>query len=124
LAGRQLQELGLPDEGVVVLGVEREDGTYTGAPRGATAIEEGDTLLIYARIDTVRDLDDRPKGPEGQRRHYEQASEQQERERRMVDDNLVHSRVDKRCNDPAASTHQERTGHAAASDERKPMPPG
>ena len=32
LAGRRLGELSLPEEGVLVLGVQRDDGSYTGAP--------------------------------------------------------------------------------------------
>jgi len=126
LAGRKLKELSLPDEGVVVLGVERDDGSYTGAPRGETDIREGDTLLLYARIETLRDLDSRPKGPEGQARHYKQAAEQQEAERQDADRGgagTTNAAQVGSSDNPSEATHHEQTGHASASSERRPAPP-
>ncbi len=59
LAERTLAELDLAREGVLVLGIERRDGSYVGAPRGVTRIESGDTLILYGRQETVLDLDTR-----------------------------------------------------------------
>ena len=68
LAQRTLQELGLPEEGVLVLGVVRKDGTYLGAPRGETRLQPGDTVLLYGRSPTLADLDRRPAHAETARR--------------------------------------------------------
>lgn len=75
MCGRTLGELKLRDEGVIVLGIERE-GHYLGTPAGDTSLEAGDTLLLYGRRDTVRDLDLRSRGPEGDRAHRRRREEQ------------------------------------------------
>ena len=49
LAGRTLDELRLPDEGVLVLGIARPDGSYFGAPRGGASVQPGDTVVLYGR---------------------------------------------------------------------------
>ena len=68
-AGRRLRELGLRDEGIVILGVSRPDGSYVGAPRFDTEIHPNDTLLVYGRTSQIEELACRPAGPEGDRRH-------------------------------------------------------
>lgn len=80
LAGHTLMELNLPVEGIVVLGITRQDGTFIGAPRGNAEIRAGDVLSLYGRRDVIRNLDERPAGLEGQREHYETAAEQAQRE--------------------------------------------
>lgn len=59
LAGRSLAELQLASEGVLVLGIERSDGTYQGAPRGRSRVEAGDCLIVYGLQATLLDLDER-----------------------------------------------------------------
>ncbi|MHC4413975.1 MAG: TrkA C-terminal domain-containing protein [Planctomycetota bacterium] len=59
MANKTLAEMRLQDEGIQVLGILREDGQYLGAPRGATAIEYGDTLILYGRTGQVAALDRR-----------------------------------------------------------------
>ncbi len=76
VADRTLAELDLRDEGVVVLGVDRTAGGYTGAPVGATRIRPGDTLVLYGRGDDLHELDSRRAGPEGDRRHEEAVARQ------------------------------------------------
>lgn len=54
VVGRQILELGLPEQALVVL-IGR--GQHFVVPRGATAIEEGDTLLLLSDregLDEVR----------------------------------------------------------------------
>lgn len=75
VAGRSLGELKLRDEGVVVLGISRPDGVYLGAPRFDTEIGEHDTLLVYGRSPRLAELDHRPAGPDGDRRHLEAVAE-------------------------------------------------
>ena len=60
LADNELAELRLPDEGVLVLGVQRADGeTYVGAPKGWTTVRPGDVLILYGHTDRLTELDER-----------------------------------------------------------------
>lgn len=94
MAGENLAELALRDEGIIVLGIERESGDYVGAPRGHTDVEAGDLLLLYGRDEALDRLDDRPKGMEGERRHEEgiqeerreQESQKRQEARRKVEE--------------------------------------
>ena len=56
-AEHRLADLHLPDEGVLVLGIRQEDGTFLGAPRGDTAIHEQDTLVVYGYADVLEGLE-------------------------------------------------------------------
>lgn len=69
VADRTLGDLALRDEGVVVLGISRPNGTYLGAPRFDTAIRANDTLVLYGRSPHLCELDRRPAGPLGDQRH-------------------------------------------------------
>lgn len=64
LAGQRLDELNLTDEGVLVLGVTRSDGSYMGAPQPDTRIEAGDTILTYGRAGRLEELSGRRPGDE------------------------------------------------------------
>lgn len=77
VAGRTLGELGLRDEGVVVLGITRQDQAYRGAPVGSTMVRAGDVLILYGTGEALAELDRRPAGPAGDR-HHEQAVARQE----------------------------------------------
>jgi hypothetical protein len=76
LTGRTLADLSLRDEGIMVLGIERENGDYVGAPRGHTGVESGDLLILYGSDDALDRLDRRPKGAEGERGHREGVAEE------------------------------------------------
>lgn len=69
LAGKTLSDMRLRDEGVLVLGIQRADGTYIGAPRGWTEVHPGDTLIVYGRAELLSELDRRCSGAEGDRAH-------------------------------------------------------
>ena len=69
IAGHTLQELALNHEGVLVLGVEHPDGTYLGAPRGSTRLEDGDCLIVYGRQEALENLANREAGMEGNIEH-------------------------------------------------------
>ncbi len=75
LAGRPLSTLDLPEEGVLVLGVERRDGRYVGAPMGETCIRAGDTVLMYGRAKILTDLDERRRDVGGSLRSMEARAE-------------------------------------------------
>lgn len=68
MAGRSLLDLDLAHEGVLVLGIERVDGSYVGAPKGTTTLDAGDVVVIYGRRSAIEELDARPSGPRGERR--------------------------------------------------------
>lgn len=68
IAGHTLAELRLNDEGVIVLGVQREDA-YVGAPDGDTRIDAGDVLILYGQGDQIAELDVRERGVAGESRH-------------------------------------------------------
>jgi TrkA-C domain len=80
-AGRSLAELGLRDEGIVILGLTRADGRYLGAPTGATWVEAGDILIIYGRGELLRALDRRPAGAAGDASHRDAVRRQERAER-------------------------------------------
>jgi hypothetical protein len=57
LANETLGDLQLrSDEGVVVLGIRREDGTYIGAPAAEDEITPGDTLVAYGQAERLQEL--------------------------------------------------------------------
>lgn len=71
LDGRSLIEAALPREGVLVLGIERRDGTYIGTPRARDHIHSGDTLILYGLSSRIAELDQRRAGDSGERAHSE-----------------------------------------------------
>lgn len=78
MAGRTLLELDLPHEGVLVLAVQRVDGSFLGAPRGGTQVDTGDTLVLYGRTAVLTDLAERPATWEGDQAHEVAVAEQSE----------------------------------------------
>jgi hypothetical protein len=80
IAGRQLADCRLPDEGVTVLGIVRGDGTYLGVPRGETTVEAGNTLIIYGHTAVLQDLDVRRAGAGGEQAHARAVADQRRRD--------------------------------------------
>ena len=78
LAGRRLDELDLPEEGVLVLGIQRSDGVFVGAPRGRSLIHPHDTLILYARAERLAEIEGRVSGPVGDAARREAVLAQQE----------------------------------------------
>src|SRR3954452_4553043 len=81
VADRTLGELKLRDEGLIVLGIHRADGSYIGAPDGATRIGVHDNLVLYGREHRVAELDCRQAGPDGHDAHERAVTEQERIER-------------------------------------------
>lgn len=69
VAEHRLADLRLPDEGVIVLGIRRTDGTFVGAPRGHTRLHEHDTLILYGYADVLDELRHRKVGIDGDHAH-------------------------------------------------------
>lgn len=74
LVDRNLRELKLRDEGLLVLGIERNSGEFIGAPNGDTRVEVGDKVIIYGRDSTVAELSQRHRGLTGDMRHYQEVT--------------------------------------------------
>lgn len=75
VADKALANLGLPDEGILVLGIQRADGSFVGAPRGGTVVHAYDMLVLYGRSSILTDLDVRSADPDGDRAHDEAVAE-------------------------------------------------
>jgi len=69
MAGNSLIDLRLGDEGVMILGVHRVDGSYVGAPKGSCVIYAGDELIIYGKHALLQRLEKRQAGYDGDREH-------------------------------------------------------
>ena len=76
LADRDLASLSLRDEGIIVLGIERVDGSYFGVPKGDTIIKDTDVLVIYGRAESIAELDQRRSGQGGDEAHEAAVREQ------------------------------------------------
>lgn len=76
LAAKTLARSRLREEGIIVLGVRRNDGTYIGVPNGDTMIVANDTLITYGRIDALQALDHRRKDIGGYLEHADAVAEQ------------------------------------------------
>lgn len=74
--GKSLQQSALHDEGILVLGIERPDGTYLGAPQGTTKIHAQDSLIAYGRVSALQALDQRRKDVRGERNRRQAVAEQ------------------------------------------------
>lgn len=77
LEDRSLAGLELNREGILVLGIDRRDGSYLGAPRGATRVHTGDTLILYGRASALAELDERGRGLAGDEAHRRAVAEQE-----------------------------------------------
>ena len=78
LAGHTLEDLRLANEGVLVLGIEKPNGDYLGAPRGHTRLEVDDCLILYGQQESLLDLDERHAGMEGNMKHVLAVTRQME----------------------------------------------
>jgi hypothetical protein len=76
VAGRDLGSLALRGEGIVVLGIERVDGSYLGVPTSDTVIEVGDVVVLYSRSESIARLDGRQQGQSGDAAHEAAVREQ------------------------------------------------
>ncbi len=65
IASRPLGQLSLPEEGVAVLGVERAEGTWTGAPKEDLQLQVGDVVVLYGRNAMLDDIASRLHGEDG-----------------------------------------------------------
>jgi hypothetical protein len=97
LAHQTLGQAQLREEGIMVLGVQRQDGTYLGVPTGTTKVLPKDILIVYGRVSVLAALDERRKDWSGNCQH-----------RAAVRDNLevIHAEEDK---DPGEHPREQRS---------------
>lgn len=76
IANKQLANTRLREEGIVVLGIQRTDGTYLGVPNGETTVNPNDTLIAYGRIGSLERLDQRQNDIGAGFSHIEGVAEQ------------------------------------------------
>ncbi len=76
--GKRLRDCSLLEEGIVVLGIIRADGSYLGSPKGDTEVFGGDTLVLYGRMEKLRALDRRRAGAPGDLAHDESVAEEKQ----------------------------------------------
>jgi len=76
LADKLLKSCRLSEEGVIVLGIYRDDGDYVGAPKADTRIYPGDMLILYGRSGALREIDQRRADTNGEAAHDRAVSEQ------------------------------------------------
>ena len=72
-------------EGVTILGIEREDGTYIGAPAGEHRIHAGDRIIAYGREERLRELADRGEDDEAAHEAAKRAHDRQRDRERDLD---------------------------------------
>ncbi len=75
VSNKKLGDCELHHEGILILGIYRHNGEYLGAPTLETAIEAGDTMILYGRAEALEDLDVRKAGAEGEARHKAASSD-------------------------------------------------
>jgi hypothetical protein len=78
LAGRDIGELDLRSEGVLILGVKRSRKEYVGAPPADLGLRPGDLLVLYGRKHRLHELATRALGDQAAHR---QARAEHERDR-------------------------------------------
>ncbi len=85
MADATLAELKLSDEGVLVLAIRRSDGYFLGSPRGETVLYINDEVIAYGREASLKNLNDRRKGSEGDLQHQLEVEQQMRREGRRIE---------------------------------------
>lgn len=78
MANKRLEQLQLRSEGILVLGIQRKNDTYIGAPNGSTCIRSGDILIVYGRQSALTEIDSRRADFTGDRAHKEAIATQQQ----------------------------------------------
>ena len=86
IVDRQLMDTKLRDEGILVLGIQRNND-FIGAPNGTTKILNGDVLILYGRVSSIQELDKRKKGKDGDLEHAKAVVQQQQIEGNLVMEN-------------------------------------
>jgi hypothetical protein len=79
LSEKLLEDCRLTEEGVIVLGIYRNDGSYVGAPKQDTKIYEDDTLILYGHEKVLENLHQRAANTVGDEAHRQAVTDQRKR---------------------------------------------
>jgi beta-galactosidase len=77
------------------VGIHRSNGNYVGVPKGDSTIYPGDVLILYGQAESLRLLDQRRTGGEGDRDHDEAVGDEQRRMARQNREELEFERQKK-----------------------------
>jgi uncharacterized protein with PhoU and TrkA domain len=83
LSNKKVGDCKLRKEGINIIGIQREDGTYIGTPDGKTKIVAGDQLMLYGRIDALRKLEQRKKDTSGDEDHKKAVEDQKQEKKKQ-----------------------------------------
>lgn len=78
MENRTVGNLQLWEEGINLIGIQRDDGTYIGTPQGETKITTHDQLILYGRENTLKNLEKRKQDFTGDQEHKNAVKEQSE----------------------------------------------
>ena len=81
LAGKNLEELDLQAEGVMVLCMESNDGEVNCAPGGKDKLQPNDKILVYAKEDSLMELKNRLNDDIGEKAHEKAKKEHEEQQK-------------------------------------------
>ncbi len=82
MANRTLLQLNLREEGITVLGIDRNNYEYFGSPSGEFEILPDDVVTIYGKADGIRSVYNRKKNYKAEHEHKEHV--RQETSRQLV----------------------------------------
>jgi hypothetical protein len=89
LAHQTLGETELREEGILVLGIKRTNDSYVGAPNGTTKLLPHDTLIIYGRENSIKNLNIRGRNKIGDLDHDQAVIEQEKVIQKEKEENTV-----------------------------------
>lgn len=71
MANKSLKELRLRDEGITVLGVDRNHKEYFGSPVSSFIIKPKDVITIYGKAEVIKNIYERQRDYSGEREHVD-----------------------------------------------------
>lgn len=69
VTGRTIAELQLPEEGLLLLGINPNHADYVAYPDPDSRLASGDVVVLYGHTDAIADLDHRAMGDDGDAAH-------------------------------------------------------
>ncbi|HZJ19097.1 MAG TPA: TrkA C-terminal domain-containing protein, partial [Pricia sp.] len=80
MANRTLLQLNLREEGITVLGIDRDNYEYFGSPSGEFEILPDDVVTIYGKADGIRSVYNRKKNYKAEHEHEEHVRKEETRQ--------------------------------------------
>ncbi|HEA29021.1 MAG TPA: potassium transporter TrkA [Leeuwenhoekiella sp.] len=86
MANKTLKELRLRDEGITILGIDRQNKEYVGSPTGSFKILPEDVITIYGKADVIKNLYKRQRDFSGEREHADFVKKEDSRKKEQEPD--------------------------------------